>query len=338
MTTVLKKLIKIFILFFLAKNSYAFHPLIIDTDVGVDDVVAMLYLFQLPNVNIKAISIESDGNAHCKPALRNTLGLLTLTHYKTVPVACGRETPLAYGHHFTKAVLYESDTLVDTAKLLPKTKSIYSGNAVKLILATLEHNQSVDILAIGPLTNLAEALTKKPEIKNKIHQIYIMGGAVHVKGNVAEVDPTTQNEAAEWNIYLDPKAADIVFHSGVPITLIPLDATNQVPIDKNFYSEVKNYKTPSGKYLYELFKHNEPSIENSQWYFWDPLAAVIATDESIATFQNEKLKVILAPDTQSGAIVVDQQNGNWVRVCYGVKKDQFKKTLLRTINFNPVFY
>lgn len=333
----LKKWIKVFIysliVFAMLGNSYAARPFIIDTDVGVDDVIAMLYLLHHPNIDVQAITIASDGNAHCKPALRNTLGLLKLMHYKNIPVACGRATPLVGHHHFPPAVLEESDTLAGTANLLPSIQASDSGNAVALMLETLERSkQPIDILAIAPLTNLAEVLTKKPGIKNKIRRIYIMGGAVHTKGNVAEVDPSTKNVVAEWNLYLDPSAADIVFRSGVPITLVPLDATNQVPINTNFYMEVKNYKTPSGKYLLALFKHNESAIENSQWYFWDPLAAVIASDTSIANIKNEKLRIILVPDKKSGETVVDDRNGNVVQVCYGVQKKKFKKMLLRIIN------
>ena len=158
-----------------------------------------------------------------------------------------------------------------------------------------------------------------------------MGGAVHVPGNIVEVDSTLKNAYAEWNIYLDPLAASIVFRSGVPVTLVPLDATNQVPIDENFYTQLKtNQNTPAGKFTYELFKHNEKMLRACQWYFWDPLAAVVASDESVAKIKIEHLSVVLT-GAQSGRTQIDNQHGSHVRVCMGVDKTKFKKMLLEKV-------
>ena len=313
----------------------AARELIIDTDVGVDDVIAMIYLLNHHEIKVKAITIACDGNAHCQPALKNVLGLLKLMHKEGIPTACGRTKPLSGDYHFPPSVLEESDTLAGAATLLPLSRKmtiLVRSSAVNLLKKILKSaNQPIDILAIGPLTNIAEVLTEYPQLKSKIRMIYIMGGAVHVPGNIIEVDPTLKNAYAEWNIYLDPLAASIVFRSGVPVTLVPLDATNQVPIDEHFYQQLKaNQTTPAEKFTYELFKHNEKMLRACQSYFWDPLAAVIASDESIAKIQNEKLSVVLTPESQAGRTKVDNQNGSNVRVCVGVDKAKFKKMLLQT--------
>src|SRR5262245_39994485 len=210
----------------------AARPFIIDTDVGVDDIIAIIYLLQQPNIHVKAITIASTGNAHCLPALRNTLGLLKLMNRTDIPADCGRLTPLDGQHQFPKSVLEESDTLAGAAKLLPEVNATSKQKGVDLMINTIRKSrQPVTILAIGPLTNIAEALQKAPDIKNRILAIYIMGGAVHVPGNLSDVGVKMSNSTAEWNIYLDPLAADIVFKQSIPITLVPLDVTNKLPID-----------------------------------------------------------------------------------------------------------
>lgn len=117
-SAILKRCIHLAILYILTiAPAYALRPFIIDTDVGVDDAIAILYLLKYPTIQIKAITISGDGNAHCKPAIRNTLGLLRMMHELAIPVACGQETPLMGNHHFPAKVLDESDTLALLARL-----------------------------------------------------------------------------------------------------------------------------------------------------------------------------------------------------------------------------
>lgn len=316
------------ILCFFSAVVFATRPIIIDTDVGVDDAIAILYLLKRPDVDVKAITVASDGNAHCEPALANTLGLVALSDTSAIPVACGREQPLSGDHRFPESVLQESDTLNHTAHLLPPFKRHKKLVARDLLLDLLSTTSSpIDILAIGPLTNLAEVLLENPEVKNNIRMIYVMGGAIQVPGNIREVNPHIKNNVSEWNFYIDPLAADIVFRSGVPITLIPLDLTNQFPIDMQFYQQTKLLKTPAGRYVHQLFKNNLKELQAKKWYFWDPLAAVIATDGSIARCEKKKLRVLLSPEEKSGAIVIDKKNGNAVQVCLKASERKFKNTL-----------
>ncbi len=325
-----KSILLFSLLFASLTNVFAARQFIIDTDVGIDDAIAILYLLNRPDIEVRAITIVSDGNAHCRPAMRNTLGMLHLLGKNTIPVACGGSRPLAGDHHFPPSVWEESDTLMGAAKLLPQVATPPSQTAMGLLLKTVQTaHQPIDILAIGPLTNIAGFISSHPDLKNKIRMIYLMGGAINVPGNILDVDPNLNNKVAEWNIYLDPLAASIVFRSGIPITMISLDVTNQLPITKQFYARIKaNQKSPQAKFMYELFKHNEKMLRSSTWYFWDPLAAVVATDESIATIEDRNLRVVLTPDSQSGATVVDDKNGNKVRVCVRIDKEQFEKILL----------
>ncbi len=317
-----------------AGSTYAQRPFIIDTDVGVDDVVAILYLLQHPQIQIQAITIASDGNAHCQPALNNTLGLLLMMKQPSIPVACGQEKPLSGHHHFPDKVLKESDTLAGAAQLLPHAPPNSKLNAVDLMIKTIKNaSEPVTLLAIGPLTNIAQALQKAPQMKKKIRAIYIMGGAIQASGNIRAIDPTSKNLNAEWNIYIDPLAAQIVLSQKIPVVLIPLDITNQLPIDMNFYTAIKQrHKSAAANFVFILLKNNIKMIHQHYWYFWDPLAAVIASDHSIAHVKTQYIKIILSPEIQSGATVIDHAKKNKVYVVTQVDKKRVEIMLIHYLN------
>lgn len=321
-------------IFVFSSMASAARPVIIDTDAAIDDAIAMLYLFKRKDVDVKAITVAATGEAHCQPALQNIAGLMKMGHAYPIPVACGRDTPLEGKHKFPQWISESADSLYHMAGFLPRAKTVSSGDAVELITRTLQKSdQPVDIVALGPLTNIAEAIEKNPGLTAKIRMLYTMGGAVNVSGNVAAVESRNGNKAAEWNFYIDPKADDIVFRSGMPITLVPLDATNHVPVDKAFYQQLfaSQPKTDTGKFIYKLFVRNKHDFLSKGWYFWDPLAAAIATDEGIATIETKKLRISLKPEEMSGATVIDSRYGNDVRVCVNAKADKFTRTALKTI-------
>ena len=116
-----------------------------------------------------------------------------------------------------------------------------------------------------------------------------MGGAVHVKGNIKSLEPKSDNTVAEWNIYADPKAAATVFASGIPITLVPLDATNQVPMTKEFYDTLSTSSQIDLKLIYLILKDmvDELGLDTflKEFYLWDPLAAIIMADSNRATIE-----------------------------------------------------
>tara|TARA_R110000868_G_scaffold84822_6_gene239000 strand:+ start:74019 stop:75023 length:1005 start_codon:yes stop_codon:yes gene_type:complete len=316
-----------------ANAATAKREFIIDTDVGVDDAIAILYLAQQPDIHISAITIEADGNAHCKPAFANVLGLLQLVKQPNIPIACGRAIPLKGDHKFPAAILQESDTLANTPlvkpvipKQIPPAKQLLMNT-----LTTAEY--PVSILAIGPLTTIAQVLAEKPRLKNKIRRIYLMGGAVFAPGNVKIVDPKINNTVAEWNIFIDPYAAKQVFRSGVPITMVPLGVTNTVPIDNTFYERIKHDNhTPAANFVYELLALNLDLIKAKEWYFWDPMAAVVASDPSLVTTKTLPISIRLSPASQSGQTFIDRKHGTPIQVSTKIDAKHFKDRLLKGLN------
>lgn len=321
-----------FILSLLFFQANATRPFIIDTDVGIDDELAILYLLAQKDIDIKAITVVGTGESHCSAGLKNVAGLLALMHHEKIPLACGRGTPMAGKHQFPDWLRKSADNLAGAANLLPQVEVFPSQTAIQLLESTLKNaKEPVEILAIGPLTNLGELVAQVPEIKNKIKMIYVMGGAVDSAGNLIELEHSIQNSTAEWNIYVDPHAADKVFRSGIPITMVGLDVTNQVPVTKDFYLKLKqNQNNLANQFFYELFHRNEAEIFEHKWYFWDVLSAVVAYDDSIVKSTNKKLRVVLSPEEQSGTTIVDEK-GNTVRVCTAVNQGQLENILMDTL-------
>ena len=327
----MKRVYLLFLFYFLSQSIALANPLIIDTDAAIDDTIAVIYLSQQHDTQIKAITIAATGEAHCAPALRHLGGVFKLVNKTLPPIACGSDKPLSYHHQFSGWVRDSADTLLGMETSLPTATVKPESSAVALLEKTLDSaKQPVDILTLGPLTNIATLLSQHSDLKNKIRMIYIMGGAVNVPGSVALVEPTLKNKTAEWNLYIDPKATDIVFQAGVPITLVPLDVTDHFPVDESFYQQLAKtpHNTPAQKFIFELFQRNKQKFLTQGWFFWDPLAAVIATHESIATIKNMKIKILTDSEDVSGTTALDNKNGNMVRVCNNANVKAFYKYLL----------
>jgi inosine-uridine nucleoside N-ribohydrolase len=305
---------------------------VIDTDMAPDDWIAILYLLQRKDVVVKAITISGTGEAHCQPGVNNALGLVALAGYPAIPVACGQETPLKGNHVFPESWREAADGLYGMS--LPEVNNPNPiNNAADLLTSIIQASpKKVNVLAIGPLTNLAEAIQKQPSLPENIEMVYIMGGAVDVRGNIADGVLDIDNRVAEWNIYIDPYAANIVFQSGVPITLVPLDATNDVLVNRKFYDDFNGkFQTRPATFVYDFFTNNPSFFEMGTLYFWDSSTAAILTDESLAKYKNLNLCVVEDEGSQSGQTKISD-NCPVMRVAVSIEQTRFESLLINTLN------
>jgi pyrimidine-specific ribonucleoside hydrolase len=304
---------------------------IIDTDMAVDDWMAILYLLQRTDVNVLAVSVTGTGEAHCDPGVRNALNLLMLAGNPDIPVACGRETPLQ-GENVFPQEWRDSVDAVNGLTLPENPNPVGAVAAVDLLRETLLASElPVRLVTLGPLTNIAELLAAEPTIVDQIEMIYVMGGAVDVEGNL-QGGMRTDNAAAEWNVYVDPLAAAQVVESGAPVTLIPLDATNHAPLTLDFFTAVSlDRTTPEANFLYELLFEQIGFVGSGYWFFWDPLAAVAATDERIVTIEDRKVRVITTEGDELGRTLPDE-NGSPVRVAVDADVTLFEQIFLDVLN------
>jgi purine nucleosidase len=215
--------------------------IIIDADPGIDDALAILLAIASPDISLEAITVVN-GNCSVDQGVQNTLSILELTDATHIPVARGSSVPLV------KPLLLAPETHGNTgigyAQLpTPKIKPSQQ-HAVNLIIDTIMSSPGeISVVAIGPLTNLALALRLEPRIAQAVQEVFIMGGAINFAGN------TTPQ--AEFNTYCDPHAAHIVYHSGMPITLAPLDVTYHVIITQLDVDQLLEHKSPISTFIAE---------------------------------------------------------------------------------------
>ncbi len=200
------------------------RKIIIDTDPGQDDAVAILLALASPE-EIEVVGITSvAGNVPLALTTKNALMICELAGKADVPVHAGCDRPM--GRELVTAEYVHGATGMDGPNLPDPTMPLQEQHGVDFIIDTLRSNPpgAITLCPLGPLTNIATALEKAPDIAERVDQIVLMGGAYFEVGNVTP--------AAEFNIYVDPQAAEIVFKSGIDIVVMPLDVTHKVLVTK----------------------------------------------------------------------------------------------------------
>ncbi len=271
------------------------RPVVIDTDMAADDWLAILFVLGRPDLDLKAITVTGTGEAHCEPGVRHALLGLTLPESASKPSA---------------------------------------QSAVTLLTATLESSagDGVTLLALGPLTNPADLLREAPDVAARIDAIYVMGGAVEVDGNVGMSGVGIDNRFAEWNFYADPLAADTILRSGLPITLIPLDATNHVPMTTAFVDQFgAEAGTPEARFAKDIFGRLHDDIAAGFTSFWDPFAAAVLADDTLAGFGERSLGVVQDEGPESGRIT-SVATGPATRFAKTADAQRFERLFIDALN------
>jgi pyrimidine-specific ribonucleoside hydrolase len=269
--------------------------------------------------------VSGTGIAHCPVAAENIAATLVRIGSPEIPVACGRTTPLRGNNQALDAWRTAADTLGGVE--LPDPPDLGDTTASELLAETIAGTDDVVLVALGPLTNIAEAFEADPELVDHVEMMYLMGGAIDAGGNVLYA-----NEAAEFNIWADSLAAEMVFQTDVPITLVPLDATNAVPVTPYLYDAVAAHRDVSAVTGF-MADYLDATPLLGGLYHWDELAAVVATDESVATIEDQQLVVVASGRERSGATILSD-HGRKVRVAVDADpvgfEAAFYETLFRT--------
>jgi 5'-nucleotidase len=305
-------------------------PLILDTDMGIDSVMGMLFLLKDPEVAVKAVTIVH-GVADVQAGAANALRVLELTGQRAVPVAAGRSTPLQ-GQRSFPAFWREQANTLGGAKLPTAQAKLRPEPAEDLILAELERSSDpVTIAALGPLTNIALALRKKPDAAKKIREIVVMGGAVRGPGNVGNPFVGIKNSAAEWNFYLDPHAAKEVLATGVAVRLVPLESTKAVPVTAEFVDRIRTAnRDQASEFMLALLNAIGDGIKEGYYYFWDAFAAVAAAHPEVSGTHEERITVV-TDDGPTFGRTAPTPNGVNVKVAEEINRKAFEDRLLRVI-------
>lgn len=304
------------------------YPLIIDHDNGIDDVISVTLQLLNDEQRVKAITI-APADCYGKPAAFVMMRVkeLFLNRGKEIPVGISSDEGVnpfpdfwrddAWG--LARMSLWRDEKALNDFSLNTVQSSL---DVLSQVLA--ESQSQLDILETGPCTNLAEVFLAHPEFKTKIHRIYIMGGAVYVKGNVEQKG---HDGSAEWNIYNNPAAFLDILRTGIPITLVSLDATQYTPIRQQFMLELEKH-LQSKPYLlvYESLNLIKPLIDCGQYMFWDTLTSIVSINQDLVKTKKVKINVIL--DGPSMGRTIENENGYEVDVAVWANQELFESTVL----------
>ncbi|WP_028671561.1 nucleoside hydrolase [Saccharospirillum impatiens] len=221
------------------------HKIIIDTDPGIDDAMAILFAFRAEQIEVLGLTTVF-GNVSAERATVNALTLSQLAG-KTVPVAKGANTPLMMAPRKHADYVHGQDGF-GNINWPEATAKRDVRSAPHFIVDTVNaHPGEITLVALGPLTNLALALELDPDIASKVKEVVLMGGAVHETGNVSPV--------AEANLINDPHAGDAVFGADWPVTMLGLDVTHQVLLKAGVLERIEAANPDQGGFLNKAAQH-----------------------------------------------------------------------------------
>lgn len=275
---------------------------LIDTDTASDDAVALILALRSPEIRVLAITTVA-GNVAVQQATRNALYTAELCG-SNVPVYVGAEKPL-HREHEPAHWFHGRDGLGDHGYPPPR-RAPEKQHAVDAIIATIEEHPGLVLVTLGPLSNIALALQKKPSIAAKVSRCVIMGGAPCCEGNVTP--------AAEYNIWCDPEAARIVLRSGLPVELVGWHlCRGEAALNLNDIERVLSLDTPLARFAIECnSRAQEAYFEQTGEHgisLPDPVCMSIALDPSIVTSQSEHfVDVETTSELTRGMTVVDRLN------------------------------
>lgn len=215
------------------------RQIIIDTDPGIDDAMAILFAFKAPELSVMGLTTVF-GNVAVELSTQNALSLVELAGVQ-VPVAAGAATPLQMPPRAHPDFVHGKDGFGNIGWPAPKAKADSRSAAQFIVDQVRAAPGQVTLIALGPLTNLALALELDPGIAPLVEEVVMMGGTVHTTGNVSPV--------AEANIINDPHAADAVFGAGWPVTMIGLDVTHQVLLKAGVLERIQQANPVQGDFL-----------------------------------------------------------------------------------------
>ena len=302
----------------------------IDTDTASDDAVAILMALRTADVNVVGISVVA-GNVPVEKGAKNARYTVEL---------CGKETPVYLGaarplmREPVWAYFFHGDDGMGNMNYPEPTLPVAQGNAITAFIeAVRAHPGDITLITLGPLTNIALAVRIAPDIVEKISMCYTMGGAAATLGNVTP--------AAEFNIYVDPEAARVVFNSGIPLLMVGWEhCRGQANLSEKEMAQVRAFHTPYADFALDCNAHairtnkdwlNEPGLALP-----DPVTMAVALDPSICTKQSiHHVDVETVSTITNGMTVVDQlfvtDKKKNINVCWEIDVQRWKELLYSTL-------
>ncbi|RYE60003.1 MAG: nucleoside hydrolase [Hyphomicrobiales bacterium] len=289
---------------------------IIDTDPGLDDSLAILFALGCGKFDVLGLTTVA-GNIGLDRTTSNAGGLLSVMKRGDIPVIRGADIPLTRELQDIVAIIHGADGLKGITLPAPPAPAL--DDAPRWIAKTLAEAEpgSIDILGLGPLTNIAHVLTEYPEVVDRIGQIIVMGGTMNEPGN--------SGPRSEFNFASDPEAVSVVIGSKAKVTIVPLDVTRKVRAQIDYVQALPD--TPHGTLAREVLGQYMQDGRQSR-ALHDPCVMLMALQPDIFRVETLKLDVDLGDEPDAGTLLVDRR-GTSVNVAMGVDTER-ALALLRT--------
>ncbi|MBS7648465.1 MAG: nucleoside hydrolase [candidate division WOR-3 bacterium] len=305
------------------------RKIILDTDIGtdVDDALALaLAIKSRKELDLLAVTtVHGDVNLRAKIALK----MLKLAGLENIPVAAGIMQPLIRDKPVLGWAGYEGGGFLTPEDDMLKPCEIH---AVDLIISKImSMRNEITLVSIGPLTNLAAAIIKEPRIVENVKEVIIMGGVTRLFNGL-------NLPYREHNILCDPEAAKIVFSSGMPITMVPLDVTLKVYIERKDLDRISDVKTPLTDAIVSMVKNYLDIVKRDYTWLHDPLALSVSIDGSLVKMVNAKILVETKGEYTAGQTIAlsTKSDEKPVKVCVDVDVRKFKDLFMSRICANDV--
>src|ERR1700686_19627 len=308
-TSLLYSLRAIFLVTAFSVPAWAAKKIIIDTDPGTDDALALMLALNSPELDVRAVTVVP-GNVTAAMGLDNALRMVSLANRCDIPVAAGAQHPL-FQKLITAEFWHGKNWLAHTY-LPPRTCEVDSRDCPHLILEMV-HPAALEIplAPVGPLPNIALAVDKDPSIVPLVKEVIIMGGSI-TGGNV--------NAAAEANIYNDPEAAQIVFQAGWPLTMVGLDVGDKTLLSPKYLEQLGQTHGPMNDFIYQVAHY---LIDLSAQFgfsgtpMYDPLAVGVAIDATLVKAPPMHVDVETRGEFTRGETVANRHNAVERNVLHG---------------------
>jgi purine nucleosidase/pyrimidine-specific ribonucleoside hydrolase len=272
------------------------RAVVVDTDPGIDDAVAILLALRSPELDIRGITTVA-GNIGGATTTRNAGRILALAGRSDIPVIAGASAPLSR-KGFDTVDIHGGDGLGGVAFPEPLAAP-RDGDAINWMAELLdaEPSGSIDILALGPLTNIARLLCDHPDAARRIGRVVAMGGAIHERGNIGP--------RSEFNMAADPEAAAIVFAAGVPLVLVPLDVTRKVRATRAYTAALRASGKAEAIASADLIDAYFQSTEGGESRpLHDPCVVVLALAANLFGTETVPLAVDVGDGPDAGALAI----------------------------------
>jgi len=305
--------------------------IIIDTDPGVDDSMAILLALASPELHVEALTTVF-GNGGVEQTTQNALTVLEIAGREDdIPVAAGAHRPLLRPYRGQGYLVHGRNGLGDADIPPPKGQPTSMRAAELIISSVMASPGEITLVPIGPLTNISLAVSLEPRIADNVHEVVLMGGAATVPGNASPM--------AEANIYNDPEAARLVFHSGLPVTMVGLDVTRKTRFTSDYMARLAAAATPVTDFIraitphYMNYQQQRSAVEG--FSAPDVLAVAYVLDPSLFRTEKVYVDVEIGDSRASGQTMADWR-GLWgqepnANVCLDVDSERLLDLYLERI-------